>query len=269
MFNNVFEKTGVYFFPAPHEVFASDIWRRLSAPSKAVYPFILAKVWEQKSGDTVMLSANEIRDGTGLKSTNSVTHAREELESKPFGLIFTERKKGGYIYQILNPLNRHPLGKIEDFNKLPAELIEEYFRHYTAQFDVFKNKDNPDVLHSGCPFHDSSKMREKTLVMNLSDGGYWRCHHKDCEGRKGKLIAFEMAFAERLGGKPISRTQAHSNVQRIVVKAQRKRMQAEADEIARAQALVGIVVEPEWGILEHEELPELKAKKLSIRPARK
>jgi hypothetical protein len=185
-----------------------------------------------------MLSAEEIKEGTGLKSTNSVTKAREDLESH--GLIRTIRHKGGYLYEPLNPLSKDRLETIEDFDKLDTEWIEAYFAHHAATWGMFEHKDQPGVLLANCPFHDS-KDRERTLVMNTADGGFWKCIDSENCGRKGKLVEFEISVWEKRGSK-ITPTQARSNVLAIMHDAKREqaRIQAEEDRVEGERiALIG------------------------------
>jgi hypothetical protein len=224
VFNNIYESTGVFYFPTPHEVFASGLWSKLSAPAQALYPWLHCLLWDEKEGDkSVMLTTDDIKAGTGIKSTNSVTKAREDLESH--GLIRAIRQKGGYIYEPLNPLSKKRLEKIEDFNKTDTEWIQAYFAHHVARLGMFEHREQPGVFMAHCPFHDA-KARDKTLVMNTSDGGFWKCI--DCE-RKGKLIQFETAVMERRGTK-ITPTQARSNVMAIIHEAKREQARIQAEE---------------------------------------
>lgn len=153
----------------------------------------------------MMLTAEEIKASTGLKSTNSVSKGRKDLEKH--GLIRTIKQKGGYIYEPLNPLSKERLETIEDFDKLSAEWIQAYFAHHATKWGMFEHREQPGVFMAHCPFHDA-KARDKTLVMNTADGGFWKCI--DCE-RKGKLVQFEIAVLEQ-GGTTITATQARSNV---------------------------------------------------------
>jgi hypothetical protein len=225
VFNNIYKSTGVYYFQTPHEVFASGLWSKLSTPAQALYPWLHCLLWDEKDGDrSMMLTAEDIKAGTGIKSTNSVTKAREDLESH--GLIRAIRQKGGYIYEPLNPLSKKRLETIEDFDKLDTEWIQAYFTHHAADWGMFEHKDQPGVFMAHCPFHDA-KAREKTLVMNTSDGGFWKCIGCDS---KGKLLQFEIAVLERRGA-TITPTQARSNVMAIMQEAKRERMRTEAEEV--------------------------------------
>jgi hypothetical protein len=237
VFNNVYKSTGVYYFPTPHEVFASGLWSKLSAPAQALYPWLHCLLWDEKDGDkSMMLTAEDIKAGTGIKSTNSVTKAREDLESH--GLIRAIRQKGGYIYEPLNPLSKKRLETIEDFDKLDTEWIQAYFTHHAADWGMFEHKDQPGVFMAHCPFHDA-KERNKTLMMNTSDGGFWKCIDTGC-GRKGKLVQFEMALWEQRKSK-ITLSQAWSNVMSIMHSAKREqaRIQAE-DERIEAERIAAI-----------------------------
>jgi hypothetical protein len=237
VFNNVYKGTGVYHFPTPHEVFATGVWSKLSAPAQALYPWLQCQLWDEKQGDRSMfLTAEEITVGTGLKSDNSVSKARKDLEKH--GLLRTVRQKYGYIYELLNPLSKQTLEVIEDFNKLDTEWIEAYFTHHAAKWGMFEHKDQPGVFMAHCPFH-SAKEREKRLLMNTADGGFWKCMDERCisNGRKGKLVAFEMAVSEQYGSK-ITPTLARANIIGVIHSAQRAKAQAEDDEIEANRALL-------------------------------
>ena len=236
MFNNPFDKTGVYYFPTPHDVFTSPIWSKLKPSAHGLYPFLLMKLWEQDAGQTsITLSAEDIGAGTGI-SVNAVKTAREDLVDKKL-IHAVPVSKAGFEYSILNPLTGKPLEKVEDFDKLEPGLVQAYFMHHLAAFDPIPTEDG-DGAKCRCPFHNGDKERARPLMVNWSNG-WWRCVHKRHSGGKGKLVAFEMAMAETYD-RSITPSQAHANIRRIVLKARRGQEKEQARQVAEAQSeLIG------------------------------
>lgn len=227
---NIFKSTPIYYFQVPIEVVESGTWARLKPVSKALYIFLL-HLAQQHTKKVMAWEIDKIMAGAGLASETSLNTARRELRSK--GLVATNRSKGMMTFAILDPITKQPLEEIGDFDELSREQLHDYFMHHIGDRNPIETVNG---LACNCPLHNSTKLRSKDLSISLENGGPWNCHYKHC-GKKGKLVAFEMAIAER-SGKPITRTQAHHNVQRIIVTAGARRTAEQAEELEERRRLL-------------------------------
>jgi len=228
---NPFRGTAVYYFQVPQFVMESSIWRGLKPASQSLYVFLCYRV-QAEPRNAVTLSAEDMKQA-GL-SASSVNRARKELQEKR--LVDSEPAgKDGHSYWILDPYMGQPLVQHVDFNELPAAALQDYFMHHLANYSPVLIDDG---IKACCPFHSGDRVSRTDLTVKFSGGGWWRCAYKPC-AKWGRLVAFERAIAET-HGQPITATEAHHKVQRILTKAANKKAQEKADELAENRALLGI-----------------------------
>lgn len=237
---NIFNNTGIFYFQVPSHVLESSVWAELKPASQSLYIYLLFRA-QHDSTPFVTLTAKQLKDGAGLSAV-SVSVARKELTDKR--LVWpTDKQKEGCQYEILDPATGLPIGKVQDFNALSPELLEAYFMHHLHGHSPKRTEEGMRFV---CPFHDGNGKSDQALAVKLSDGGPWSCGGwKGCK-KRGKLVAFEMAMAAK-HGKTITQTEAHHQIQQILVQAAGQKRLKEEAELTSARALLGAPAPHEWG----------------------
>ncbi len=228
----------MFYFQVPQYVMESSMWRKLKPVSKSLYIYLLF-VAQSKSRPIFTLTSKEIQTATGL-SVNAVTAAKKQLRGKLVSIV--DKGTSGSEYEILDPYTGKQLEKVRNFDKLSAEQIRDYFLHHVSEFDPESEIDSEgyELLRFRCPFHSSTRPhkarmgRDETIAVKLSQGAPWRCDGERNCGRRGKLVAFEMAMAERRG-MPLTSTEAHHAVKRILVRTGNMRANKQARKMEAAR----------------------------------
>jgi hypothetical protein len=224
--SNVFRYTPTTYFQTPEVVIESGVWARLIPSARSLYTLILYLA-QRNSRPVVSVTASDAAK-VGL-SVNSVKAARECLVRHK--LIAATRTSDGYSYEILDASTGNGLEPIEDLSKVDEVVVREYFLHKLSGYD-------PDELHHGlrlrCPFHPSTKQRQKPFHVTFLDGGGFKCH--DCD-HKGGIIDFEIAMASK-GGEHLSRNKAFGQVRQALLSAGRRYEKCREEEMKQARAMV-------------------------------
>lgn len=228
--SNVFKSTPVYFFQVPQELFDRPVWAGLKPAAMRLYLYLCYKS-QAISRAVFQPDVEEVKRLTGL-SDNSLGSARKELRKAK--LAESTLTKAGFVYEILDPFTGKSLEQIVDFNDLRSDQLEDYFLHHLSDYGPSPDENG---IRFKCPFH-MSKERDRDLSVKLFEGGLWNCFNDRCH-KRGKLIAFERAMADKRG-QPISTTEAHHRIIAVIQQADQRRRIKKAQEIEENCRLAGI-----------------------------
>ena len=206
-----------------------SIWPRLKSVSQSLYVHLL-HLSQIHSREFHTLTDVQIAEATGV-SIKSVPTARDQLQKMK--LVTHVRETKGHQYRVLDPATGRPLAKIEDFNALSPELIENFFLDRLRGYDPFRDDNG---LRAICPFHIPTKSRKRDLSVKLSNGGVWHCFDKGCD-KAGKLVEFERLLAMK-NGPAITVTEAAHSVRNFFAEASRKRIEQESMELDARRAMM-------------------------------
>lgn len=177
-------------------------------PSFKLLLLVLRRV-NQYGSMRVKISTREAKVITGL-SDNNLTDARRELDT--LGLLRSDEvnNQGMWLYQLLDPATRDVRPSRKDRIDFTEQLdyVADYFIDRLKRFDPEKRADGK--WRSRCPFHTSSKMRERPFEFGPGDGGsgVWYCHVCN-KGGSTVDLEYDLAIEK---GRPLTRAQAVSNV---------------------------------------------------------
>jgi hypothetical protein len=152
---------------------------------------------------------------TGL-SDNYLTAARKELLQQRLVKSTEVNSQGLWLYEVLDPatgeLRRSRKDRV-DFNAASPDHLIGYFKHRLKEYDPAEREDGK--WRSRCPFHRTTKIRERPFDFSPGDGGgVWHCH--TCS-KSGTMVDLEYDLAIEKG-RHISRGTATSNVKAIIQK---------------------------------------------------
>jgi hypothetical protein len=226
---NIFQYTPVEYFQLPSAPFENGTWKLLPPSARDLFTLICFQA-HQLGSKNVSLTADQCETEAGL-SVNAVRKARNALVS--LQLIRATRNRGGYLYELLDPVTGEELVQIQDLRKVEAELVGLYFSGELASWSAIETHQG---IKARCPFHDSNKQRETSLHVTFEEGGAFMCHTCDA---KGNIIQFEQRMSAE-AGRILNANAAYSAVRRKHIANSRTLARTRAKLLAQRSAHLGV-----------------------------
>ena len=205
---NIFKYSPVTYFQVPNDL-VDDKVVKLGQHALKLYLLILRRA-QQHSNPTVKVSTQDVVLTIELRR-NQHGPARAELQRHNLATC-SEIGHGMWEYRLLNPTTGDAISNPRtpfDLDGLTDDEVRSYFLHHLANFDPVE-KDG--TLLSHCPFHVTTKIRQRPLSVKFAGGGVWHCF--GCK-KRGRLLEFEKQMAER-SGKILTNEEAYVKVRRLI-----------------------------------------------------
>jgi len=208
--SNIFMYSKTPYFQVHQSLFIGDLLKELKPNATKLYLYLMFEA-QKHSTTTLRRTTAQVLNGAGI-AESKFADARTQLDK--VGLIQPEQTKEGWLFEI-------PVGVTWDgldFDSFTADEVKAYFISRTR--DDSWLEDGYNGIWVRCPFHYSSKSRERSLSVKLIESGNvkgigaWRCANQQCvrEDRHGRLVDFEHQWMKAHGNKLASRKDAHRRV---------------------------------------------------------
>jgi len=211
--SNVLILSSLRYFQTPNAL-VDDLLTNLKLAPLKLYLLIMRKA-QQHSRVSVEITSAEVMRVTGIKE-NALKRARDALAVSK--LVRSERlnNQGLWSYRLLNPFTGEPISDprlLVDLDALTADQVRHYFLCRLERYDIDHDPSHADQLRARCPFHNTTKHRDKPLSIQVTGGGVWQCFR--CN-KTGRLIDLEKGMVDKELRQTISNKDAIVRICRIV-----------------------------------------------------
>ena len=210
--SNVFRFTEFTYSQVP-DFFVDEMLPKLTRFVTVKLYLLVLRHAQRFSKTTVKINTSEVLLALGI-TIHSLTAARAELRSHNLVRSVEVNNQGLWAYTLLNPHTGNPLPDPRatvDFDTLSEGQVKAYFLDHLKEYNAAEIGDG---LRANCPFHHSTKTRDRSLTISIIDHGLWHCFKCD---KSGKLVDFEIAMAAK-DRELLTRKEAHHRVRVRVAK---------------------------------------------------
>jgi len=240
--SNIFMYSKTPHFQIHQSLFKDGLKRKMKPNATDLYLFVMYEA-QRYSTSIVSTTTAKVLDATGI-SESRFAEAREQLEE--LGLVRWERDKDGWLFYIDVGVTWKGL----DFDTFTPDEVKKYFVDRTK--DDKYTEDGNNGLWMRCPFHFTSKERQRSLSVKLIDDentkgkkgqrgiGVWRCNNRQCKdkGRSGRLVDFEQQLMAENSVKRVTIEAAHRSVANFFASLRAGKLDVDVDKSFRDEVQV-------------------------------